>query len=48
MIISAGQRVALVDIFRRTAKDIGVDTKVYTSDMELQMVSSHSGLAVTF
>lgn len=34
LITSAGERVVLVELIQRTAKEIGVDTKVYTSDME--------------
>lgn len=34
LITSAGERVALIEIFQRTAKETGIDAKVYTTDME--------------
>ena len=34
LITSAGKNESLVDIFQRSAKELGVDAKVYTSDME--------------
>ncbi len=33
LITSAGQRVTLVEIFQKTAKELGLDSKVYTTDM---------------
>ena len=37
LITSIGERVVLVEIFQRTAKEMDVDAKVYTSDMEPEM-----------
>lgn len=37
LITSAGKRVVLVQIFQRTLKDLGLDTKVYTTDMKPEM-----------
>jgi len=37
LITSAGKRVVLVQIFKRTLKDLGLDTKVYTTDMKPEM-----------
>ena len=37
LITSAGEWVALIEIIQRTAKEMGVDTKVYTTDRELGM-----------
>lgn len=37
LITMAGKRVALVEIFQRTAKELGVDAMVYTCDMEPEM-----------
>lgn len=34
LISSAGQRVVLVQIFQRTLKELGINSKVYTSDMQ--------------
>ena len=40
LITSAGERVVLVEIFRRTVQDMGIDAKVYTCDMEPGMASA--------
>ena len=37
LITSAGKRVVLVEIFQKTAKQNGVDAKIYTTDMEPEM-----------
>ncbi len=37
LITSAGKRVVLVQIFQRTLKDLGLDAKVYTTDMKPEM-----------
>lgn len=37
LITSAGKRVVLVEIFQRTQKELGVDIKVYTTDMNPEM-----------
>lgn len=37
LITSVGQRVTLTEIFQKTAKDLGLDTKVYTTDMDPTM-----------
>lgn len=37
LITTAGKRVVLVEIFRRTAKELGVDAMVYTCGMEPEM-----------
>lgn len=37
LITSAGQRVSLVRIFQKTAKEIGLNSKVYTVDLTPQM-----------
>ncbi len=34
LITSAGQRVTLVEIFQKTAKELGLDSKVFTTDMD--------------
>ena len=34
LISSAGQRVVLVQIFQNTLKELGIDSKVYASDMQ--------------
>ena len=34
LITSAGKRVVLVEIFRRTLRELGLDAKVYTTDMK--------------
>lgn len=34
LITSAGERVVLVEIFQRTAKEMGIDAKVYTCNMQ--------------
>ena len=40
LINSAGKRVALVEIFRRAAKELKVDAKVYTADVESKTAPS--------
>lgn len=37
LITSAGKRVVLVQIFQRTLRDLGIDAKVYTTDMRPEM-----------
>lgn len=49
-ITSAGKRVALVGIFQKTLKDLGLSAKVYTTDLKPDLapacIKSDGGFAV--
>ena len=51
LITSAGKRVVLVQIFQQTLKDLGLEAKVYTTDMKPMMapacIVSDEGIKVS-
>ena len=51
LITSAGKRVVLVQLFQKTMKEMGLDAKVYTTDMAPMMapacIVSDEGIKVS-